>query len=69
MSSDESGLLNDESNDDGSDSGSSGTYYFCAFLCVLMNSVARVSGFGSGVFSPTGVNSKCDSLRLLCSYQ
>ena len=29
-------------------------------LCVLAISVGSVSGLGSGVFAPTGVESKCD---------
>ena len=49
--------LDDESYDDGSDSGSSGT---CYFPLSFDNSVGCVSGLGSGVFVTTGVDSKCD---------
>ena len=58
LSSDESDPINDESDDDGSDSGSSGTYYFPNFL-VVYGSVGSVNGLGSGIFAPTGVESKC----------
>ena len=57
LSLDESDLPNDESDDDGSDSGSSG---MCAFSFRFDNSFGRVSGVGSGVFVPIGVESKCD---------
>ena len=55
--SDESDSLDDESDNDGSDSGSSGT---CSFPLHFDNSVSSVSGLGSGVFVPTGVESNCD---------
>ena len=32
---------------------------FLVFLCVLTDSVGRFNCLGSGVFSPTGVESKC----------
>ena len=35
LSSEESDSLDDESDEDGYDFGSSGTYYFCAFPCIL----------------------------------
>ena len=57
MSSDEPDSLEDESENGGSDSGSSGT---CSFPLHFDDSVARVSGSGSGVFVPTGVKSKCE---------
>ena len=57
MSSDKSDLLDDESDDDGSDYGSSGT---CFFLLRFDDSVGHVSLLGSGVFVPTRVKSKCD---------
>ena len=60
LSSDESYLLDDESEYDGYDSRSSGTYSFTNFLCIFTNSVGRVSVLGSGVFVPTEVKSKCD---------
>ena len=60
LSSDEAYSLNDESDDDGSDSGSSGTYSFCAFSLRFDDSVGSVCGLGFGVFVPTGVKSKCD---------
>ena len=52
-------MLDDESDDDGSDSGSSGTYYFCAFSLRFDDYVGSVSGLGSGIFVPTGFDSKC----------
>ena len=59
----------DESDLDGSDSRSFGTCNFPAFSLRFDDSVALVSGFGSGLFVPTGVESKYDNLRLLCSYE
>ena len=58
MSLDESDSLNDESYDDGSDSGFSSTYSFPAFSLCFDDSVVRVSDFGSGVFVPKGVDPK-----------
>ena len=56
LSSDKSDSLNDESDDDGSDSGSAGTctfpFRFDDSLGRVYNSVGRVSGVGSGVFAP-----------------
>ena len=69
LSSEKSDLLNDESDDDGYDSGSSGTYSFCAFSLCFDNSVGSVSGLGYGVFVPTGVEYKCDIFCLSCLYQ
>ena len=60
LSSDESYSPGDDSDDDGSDYGSSGTYSFCAFYLRFDNSVGSVSGLVSGIFVPTGVESKCD---------
>ena len=60
LSSDESYLIDDESENHGSESGSSGTYYYCAFYLRFIYSVGSVSGLGSGVFLPTGVESKYD---------
>ena len=57
LSSEESDYLNDESDDDGYDSGSSGT---CDFTLSFDESIGRVSGLGSGVFFSIGVKSKCD---------
>ena len=53
---DESKFLDDESEKFGSESGSSGTYYFCAFTLNAEYSVAGVSA--SDVFAPIGVKSK-----------
>ena len=47
LSSYKSYLLNDESDDDGSDSGSSG---MCSFPLRFDDPVGRVSGLGYGVF-------------------
>ena len=63
--SEESDSLNDEYDDDGSDYESSGTYSFPAFSLHFENSVGRVSGLGSGVFVPTGVDFKYDILALV----
>ena len=60
MSSYQSDSFDDESDGDGSDSGSSGTYSFCAFSLRFDDSVGSVNGLGSGIFLPTGVNSKSD---------
>ena len=60
ISSEKSDLLDDESDDDGSDYGSSGTYSFHAFSLYFENSIGRVSGLGSGSFVLTGVELKCD---------
>ena len=59
MSSEKSDPLNDESDKLGSDSGSSGTYYFCAFSLCFDESVVSVNVLGSEVFVPTGVEYKC----------
>ena len=45
---------------DGYDSGSSSKYYFTSFYLRFEDYVGRVSGLVSGVFVPTGVDSKCD---------
>ena len=57
LSSDESDLLDDESDNDGSDSGSSGT---CALPFHFYGSIGRVSCVGSVFFVPVGVESNCD---------
>ena len=62
LSLDQSDLLDDESDNDGYDSGSSGTYSFCAFSLRFDDSVGSVSCLGYGVFVPTGVKSKSDIL-------
>ena len=59
LSSDKSDSLDDESNDYGSDSGSSGMYYFPVFYFHFDDSVGRVSVLGSGIFIPIVVESKC----------
>ena len=53
-------MLGDESDDDGSNLGSSGTYYFQYFSLRFDNYVGSVSVLGSGIFAPTGVESKCN---------
>ena len=52
--------LNDESDNDWSDLGSSGTYYFRAISLHFDDSVGSGSDLGSDGFVPTGVESKCD---------
>ena len=47
--------------DDGSESGSSGMDYFCAFYLRFDDSVGSVSCLGSGVFASIGFESKCNS--------
>ena len=42
---------------------------FAIFICVLTNYVGSVSCLGSGIFLPTGVESKVKFLRLTCLYQ
>ena len=54
--------INDESDDDGSDSVSYGMYSFPAFPIHFEDSIVSVCGLESGVFVPTGVESKCDIL-------
>ena len=56
-------MFKDESDDDdGSGSGSPGmhTFPFCS-----RNYVGRVSGVGSGVFVPTGIESICNFVLLI----
>ena len=60
MLSDESELLDDESEELGSESGSSGTWYFFYFFLRDEESVAGV--FASDVFAPTGVKYKVGQL-------
>ena len=60
LSSDKSGSLDDESGDDGSDSGSSGTYYFRTFSFCFEDSVGSFSSLGSGVFAPIGFEPEGD---------
>ena len=55
LSSDESDSLDDESDEDGCDYGSYGTYSFRAFSLCFDDSVGSVNGLGSGLFAPTGV--------------
>ena len=57
LSSNESDLLDNEYDNDGYGSGSSGT---CFFKLNFDNNVGPVSGLGSDIFVPTGVDSKCD---------
>ena len=60
LSSDESDSLDDESEELGSDSGSSGTYSFCAFYLCFDDYVGSVSVLGLDIFAPKGVDSKGD---------
>ena len=60
LSSDESECLDDESDDNGSESRSSGMHYFHAFYLHFDNFVGSISGLGSDVSVPTGVKSKGD---------
>ena len=53
-------LIDDESDDDRYDSRSFGTYYFTYFPLRFDDSVGCVSGLGSDMLVPTGVESKCD---------
>ena len=62
---DESYYLDDKSNNDGSNSGSSGTYSFCAFYLRFDIYFVSISSLGSGVFIPAGVKSKCDSFAFV----
>ena len=55
---DESDSLNDESDKFVSDSGSSCTYYFCAFSLRFKDYAGSVSVLVSDIFAPTGVESK-----------
>ena len=55
-------MLEDESDDDGSDSRYSGT---CTFPLHFDDFVGSVSGFGSGVFVPIGVESKYDVVTVV----
>ena len=57
MSLEKSYSLDGESDDDGSDSGSSVT---CNFAFCFDNYVGHVSGMSSGVFVPIGIESNCD---------
>ena len=57
LSWDELDFLDDDSDYDGSDSGSSGT---CAFPVCFDDCVGRVSGVGHGIFIPIEVKSNCD---------
>ena len=60
MSLEELDLLNDESDEIGSDSGYSVTYYFCTLYLPFDKFVGSVSVLGSDIFAPTGVDSKRD---------
>ena len=61
MSFDELYLFDDESDDDGSGSGSPGT---CTFPFFSGNSVSCVSGVDSGIFVRTGIKSIDDVFLL-----
>ena len=60
LSSENSDSLNDEYDNDRSDSGSSRKYSYTAFSLRFEDSVGYVSGLGSDIFVPTGDESKCD---------
>ena len=60
LSSDESYFLGDDSNNYGSESGSSITYSFPNFPLRFDYSVGCVNGLGSGIFVPMGVEFKWD---------
>ena len=60
LSSDQSYLFDDESDNDGSESGSSGMCSFPDFSLRFDDTIGCVSGLGSDIFVPTGVESKCD---------
>ena len=59
LSSYRSDFLDDESDDDGSNSGSAGkcAFHFCfeEYVCRVYDSIGRVRGMGSGVFILTGI--------------
>ena len=57
LSSEESDSLDYESDDDASESRSTG---MCTFPFRFENSVGRVCGMGPGFFVPIGIDSKCD---------
>ena len=69
MSSEKSDYLNDETDKVGSDSGSSGTYSFCAFYIRFDESIVSGSVLGSDILGPTRVESKGDIFRLTFLYQ
>ena len=62
LSSYKSDYLDDVYDEIGSDSGSSSTYYFYDFSLHFDDYVGIVSVLGSGVFTTTGVESKCGRL-------
>ena len=65
LSSDALYSLDDESGELGSDSGLSGTHYFCAFYLRFDKSIVSVIVLGSDLFAPTGVESKFGRLLAL----
>ena len=60
LSLDESYFLDNETDNDGSESESSGTCSFPAFSLTFEDFVGRVSVLWSVIFVPTGEDSKCD---------
>ena len=60
LSSDESYLLDDESDEVGYDFKSFGTYFFCNFTLCFDNSFDSVCVLWSDVFAPTGADLKRD---------
>ena len=69
LSSEKSDYLDDESENLGSDSGSSGRYSFRFFCLRFDDSVGSVSVLGYCSFAPTGVKSRGDMFCLTCSYK
>ena len=73
LSSDESYLLNDEPDDDGSDYGSAGAcdfpFHFDESVGRVVESVGRVSGMGSGVLSRQESSQLVTFYRWSCMYQ
>ena len=62
LSSDKSHSLDDESDDAGSDSGSTGK---CAFPFRFDDPVGHVYGVGFGVFFPIAIKSNCEVVLLI----
>ena len=69
ISANESDLLNDKSDDDGSDSGSAGTctftFRFEESVGCVESPISRVCGVGSSVFVPIGIDSIGDIVPLV----
>ena len=61
--------LDDESDNDGSESGSSGTYSFPDFFCVLMISLVVLVAWGQFFLYEYELSPNVVFLSLSCSYQ